>query len=97
MGREDSLQFRKKEGEHPRPDLMQIARGFIQQKHPGIREVRFTHIKETGPIAGLNVYELKGTTTVLVGDIPTLQGKRFHIIVRITRDGRVVDRHGRVS
>ena len=97
MGREDSLQFTKKGGEHPRPDLMQIARDFIQQKHPGIRGVQLTHIKEIGPIAGLNVYEIKGTTTVLVGDIPTLQGKRFHIIVRITRDGRMVDRRGRVS
>lgn len=96
MGREDSRQFTNKEREHSRPDLMQIARDFIKQKHPGIREVKFTRIEESGPIAGLNVYEIKGTTTVLVGDIPSLQGKRFHIIVRMTRDGRMVDRQGRV-
>lgn len=79
-----------------RPYLEEVARNFIQQKYERIREIKFTRVTQVGPIAGLNVYQLEGITTVLLGNIPSLQAKGFNLTIRITFDGRVVDRRGRV-
>ena len=81
---------------HQRPYLEEVARNFIRQKYERIRGIKFTRVTQVGPIAGLNVYQLEGITTVLLGNIPSLQAKGFNLTIRITFDGRVVDRRGRV-
>jgi len=79
-----------------RKDLEEVARRFIQTKYSRIRGIKFTSITESGPSHGLNVYKIQGVTTVLMGNLPSLQAKGFHLTVYVTRDGRVLDRQGRV-
>ena len=94
--RGDATQSATQDSRRQRDDREKVAKAFIQEKYQRIREIKFTRVTEIGPIAGLNVYKLEGITTVLLGDIPTLQAKGFYLTIKITRDGRVVDRQGRV-
>jgi len=94
--REDEMSRDDKEGGNRRPSLEEAARSFISQKYPRIQNIRLIRITESGPTRGLNVYKIEGITTVLLGDIPALQAKGFHITVYATQDGRVLDKRGNV-
>ena len=89
-------QIGERESRYLRQDLEDAARAFILEKYQRVRQVTLTRIRAVGPISGLNVYEVEGVTTVLLGDVPGLQAKGFHLTVRITHDGRVMDKRGRV-
>jgi len=81
-------------------DWQEVVKGFIVQRYGdkfgAIQSIKFRRITESGPIRGLNIYKLEGVTTMLVGNIPTLQAQGFSITVLVTRDGRIVDRQGRI-
>lgn len=94
--REDEMSRDNKEGGNRRPSLEEAVRSFITQKYPRIQNIRLIRITESGPTRGLNVYKIEGITTVLLGDVPALQAKGFHITVYATKDGRVVDKQGNV-
>lgn len=94
--REDEMSRGDKGGGDRRPALEEVVRSFITRKYRRIQNIRFIKITESGPTRGLNVYKIEGITTVLMGDIPTLLAKGFHITVYATRDGRVVDKQGNV-
>lgn len=84
----------------PGLDWQAVVKGFIVEKYGDqigtIQNIKFRRITESGPTRGLNIYKLEGVTTVLVGDIPCLQAMGFSITVQATRDGRMVDRKGRI-
>jgi len=81
-------------------DWQAVVKGFLVEKYGNkfgaIQTIRFARITQSGPVRGLNVYKLEGVTTVRVGNIPTLEPKGFNITVLATRDGRIVDRRGRL-
>jgi len=81
-------------------DWQAVVKAFIVEKYGNkfgaIQHIKFASITQSGPTRGLNIYKLKGVTTVRVGNIPTLEPKGFSITVLTTRDGRIVDRRGRV-
>ena len=79
-----------------RAELTEVVKRFVQIKYPHVREIRITRMTEGGPINGLNFYKLEGTANVLLGRIPTLVGKSFQITVFATREGRIIDKKGRV-
>ena len=81
-------------------DWQAVVKDFIIKKYGNkfgaIQNIKFARITQSGPVRGLNIYKLEGVTTMLVGNIPSLQAKGFSITVWATRDGRMVDRRGRL-
>jgi len=81
-------------------DWQAVVKGFIVEKYGNkvgaIQSIKFRRITQSGPTRGLNIYKLEGITTVRVGNIPTLEAKGFSITVLATRDGRIVNRRGRI-